>query len=131
MLSREGCFNLTRKTMYTFEDYEKARLELHRWNKQWDNYTGNNPHKYQTDIRDAARKVREIELFLKDAGILERTESEQLEIELDRMFPNAQTREVVEYNGKKYRRQFWPLEKSRSGKTVKEWGKSWLPVEGS
>jgi hypothetical protein len=117
--------------MYTFKDYEKAKAELHRWHEQWDSYTGNNPEKYQTDIRDASRKVREIEQYLKDAGILERTKREQLEIELDRIFPNARTREIVEYNGKKYRRQFWPLEKSRSGKTVKEWDKSWLPVEGS
>jgi hypothetical protein len=117
--------------MYTVEDYEKARVELHRWQELWGNYSGNNPNKYQTDIRDAGRRVREIEQYLKDAGIFERNESEQLEIELDRMFPNAQKREVVEYNGKKYRREFWPLEKSRSGKTVKAWGKSWLPVEGS
>jgi len=42
--------------MYTLEAYEKARAELPLWNERWDNYTGNNPDKYQTDIRDAARK---------------------------------------------------------------------------
>jgi hypothetical protein len=73
--------------------------------------------------------VREIEQYLKDGGIFELTEMERLEKELDRAFPNAQSKEVIEYNGKKYRRRFWPLEKSRSRKTVTEWGKSWEPVE--
>ena len=115
--------------MYTLEDYENAKAELARWNERGNNYTGNNPDKYQADIKAAARKVREIEQFLKDAGVLELTEKEHLEKELDRAFPNAQSKEVVEYNGKRYRRRFFPLEKSRSGKTVKEWAKSWEPVE--
>lgn len=114
--------------MYTLEDYENARTELARWNERGDNYMANNPNKYQADIRDAVRKVREIKQYLKDEGILERTESEKLEKELDRIFPNAQTKEVVEYNGKKYQRRYWPFEKSRSGKTVKEWSKSWFPL---
>lgn len=115
--------------MYTLEDYAKAKAELICWNERWDNYTGNNPDKYQTDIRDAARRVRELEGYLKDVGTLERTEKEKLEREIDRMFSNAQNKEFVEYNGKKYQRRYSPLEKSRSGKTVKEWSKSWEPVK--
>ena len=86
--------------MYTLEDYEKARAELTLWNERWDNYTGNNPDKYQTDIRDAARKVREIKQYLEDVGLLERSYKEKLERELDRIFPNAQSKEIVEHNGK-------------------------------
>ena len=115
--------------MYTLEDYEKAKAELTCWREAWNNYTGNNPDKYQTDIRNAARRMREIERCLKNAGLLEWTEREKLEGELDRMFPNAQSKETVEYRGKKYLRRYWPLEKSRSGKTVNEWGKSWELVE--
>jgi hypothetical protein len=115
--------------MYTLEAYEKARAELTLWNERWDNYTGNNPDKYQTDIRDAARKAREIKQYLEDVGLLERSYKEKLERELNRIFPNAQSKEIVEHNGKKYRRRYWPLEKSRSGKTVKEWDKSWVMVE--
>jgi hypothetical protein len=72
---------------------------------------------------------REIERYLKDLGVLELTDKEKLEKELDRAFPDAQSKEVVEYNGKKYMRRFFPIEKSRSRKTVKEWGKSWEPVK--
>lgn len=115
--------------LYTLEDYKDAKAELARWNEQWDNYMGNNPDKYQADIKTSARKVREIGQYLKGAGVLELTEIEKLETELDGAFPNAQSKEVVEYNGKKYRRRFCPLEKSRSQKTVTEWGKSWEPVE--
>ena len=111
--------------MYTLEDYEKAKAGLARWNAAWDNYTGNNPDKYHADIKAAARKVREIEQYLKSSGVLELNEREKLEKELDRAFPNAKSKEVVRYEGKKYRRRFFPLEKSRSGKTVTEWGKSW------
>ena len=115
--------------MYTLEDYKKAKAELTRWNEAWDNYTGNNPDKYQANIKAAARKVREIEQYLKDIGVLELTEKEKLEKELDWAFPNAKSKEIVEYKGKKYIRRFFSLEKSRSKKTVKEWGKSWEPVE--
>lgn len=113
--------------MYTLEDYEEAKAEHRRWVERWDNYTGNNPEKYQTDIRNAATRMREIEQHLKDAGLLEWTEKEKLERELDRLFPNAQSKEVVEHNGKKYQRRYWP-EKSRSGKTVKGWSKSWVLI---
>lgn len=115
--------------MYTLEDYKKAKAKLARWNDAWDNYTGNNPDKYQADIKAAAQKAREIEQYLKDVGVLELTEKEKLEKELDQIFPNAKSKEIVEYNGKKYRRRFFPLEKSRSRKTVTEWGKSWESAE--
>lgn len=115
--------------MYTLEDYEKTKVEYASWVKKWDNYSGNNPDKYQADIRAAARELRRIEQYLKDAGLLERTEKEKLERELDRMFPDAQSKEVVEYNGKEYQRRYWPLEKSRSGKTVNKWGRSWEPIQ--
>ena len=115
--------------MYTLEDYKKAKTELDRWNDAFDNYSGNNPDKYQADIKAAARKVREIEQYLKDVGILELTEKEKLERELDRAFPNAKSKEIVQYKGKKYIRRFFPIERSRSRKTVMEWGKSWESVE--
>lgn len=115
--------------MYTLKDYEDAKAELARWNDRWDNYSGNNPNKYKTDIKNAERNVREIEQHLKDAGILVLTENEKLEKELDLAFPNAENKETVEYNGKKYRRRFLPLEKSRSRKSVTKWGKYWELVK--
>lgn len=110
---------------YTLEDYDRARAELARWNEAWDSYTGNNPEKYRGDVMAALRKVREIEASLKNAGLLELTEQERLDLELSRTFPNAQSKEVVAYEVKQYRLRFYPLEKSRSGKTVTEWGRRW------
>lgn len=114
--------------MYTLEDYEKAKSARAEWNDRWNNYMGNNPDKYQSDLKAAAKKVREIEQYLKDAGLLPLSEKEKVERDLDRAFPNAQSKEIVVHNGMKYQRRFLPLDKSRSGKTVKEWAKSWEPV---
>ena len=115
--------------MYTLEDLDKAMSELARWQKKWDDYSGNNPDKYQADIKAARRKIREIERSLKGAGVLPKTAQEMLEDELDQAFPDATSNSIVEYKGKKYQRKFHPVERSRSRKTVTEWERSWLPIE--
>jgi hypothetical protein len=115
--------------MYTIHDYEKAVADLKRWSDAWDNYSGNNPEKFQSDIKAARVKVRLVGRYLKDAGVLPLSEREVLEHELDKAFPNARGNEVVEYNERRYKRQFFPLEKSRSRKTVTEWRKSWEVLE--
>lgn len=114
--------------MYTKEDLERARAELKDWQDRFNRYSGNNPEKYQSDIRTARRKVREIEEALKASGELPLSEQEKFAAMLDKAFPNARSREVVEYEGRKYQRRFYPLEKSRSGKTVTEWGKGWIDI---
>lgn len=116
--------------MATVEDLEEARRELTRWNERFDNYSGNNPNKYQADIRAARQRVRDLEADLKAAGALPRSDQEQLEAELDRAFPAAKSKEVVEYEGQKYMRRFWPLERSSSGRTVTQWGKGWELLMG-
>jgi hypothetical protein len=75
-----------------------------------------NPDKYQTDIRDAARKAREIKQYLEDVGLLERSYKEKLERELNRIFPNAQSKEIVEHNGKKIGAGIGRLKKADPGK---------------
>lgn len=115
--------------MATLEELEEARRELARWNERFDNYSGNNPNKYQSDISAARQRVRNLEDDLKAAGTLPRSAQEQLETELDRAFPDARSKQVVEYQGRKYLRRFWPLERSNSGKTVIQWGKGWELVE--
>jgi hypothetical protein len=115
--------------LYTDAELEQAKFELARWNEKWENYSGNNPGKYQSDIKASARKVREIERHLKDTGVLKLTKKEKSDKELDCAFPNAQSKEVVEYKGGKYRGRFRPLEWSRSRKTVTAWGKGWESVE--
>ncbi len=114
--------------MYTSEDLEKANAELALWEKRWDNYSGNNPNKYQSDIRLCRGRVRMISDYLKRSGELEMSLQEKLNAELDRAFPNAQSKEIVEYQGEKYQRRFYPLEKSRSRKSVTVWGKEWAKI---
>ncbi|HHF3171018.1 TPA: hypothetical protein ACPJ1O_004398 [Vibrio diabolicus] len=86
--------------MYTLEDLRAAQEELDLWQGRWDRYGGNNPNKYQADIRNAQRRVRSITESLKASGVLERSEQENLEVRLDREFPNAQSKEIVEFEGK-------------------------------
>jgi len=74
-------------------------------------------------------RVREIESPLKESGALPKTEHEKLESELDRLFPNARSKEIVEHEGRRYQRRFTPLERSRSRKSVTAWGKSWDKVQ--
>jgi len=113
---------------YTLEGLENARAELKRLEDAWDNYSGNNPDKYQSQIKSARTMVRVIESTLKANGTLPLTEQEQFEGELDAAFPNAQSKEIVEHNGKRYQRWFLPAEKSNSGKTVKAWDRGWREV---
>jgi hypothetical protein len=114
--------------MYTLEDYEKAKAALKNWIDRFDRYSGNNPDKYQADIRTARNKMRAIEEHLKRVGTLPLTDQESLEIKLDKVFQKASSKQIVEFEGKRYQRKFFPLEKSRSRKTVIEWGKSWIEV---
>ncbi len=60
------------------------------------------------------------------SGVIELTEQERLSQNLDRLYPNARRRQIVEFEGKCYQRVFSPLEKSRSDKSVKVWGREWL-----
>ncbi|WP_318438747.1 hypothetical protein [Photobacterium leiognathi] len=111
--------------MHTLEELHTAQEELDMWQARWDRYDGNNPNKYQVDIQNAQSRVRIITESLKASGLLERSEQEKLEKRLEHEFPNAQSKEIVEFEGKKYQRRFYPLRKSRSRKSVTEWGKSW------
>lgn len=76
--------------MYTLEDMEEAKAELSAWLDRFDRYTGNNPNKYQSDIRAARRKVSEIESSLKADGTIPFSDTEFLEKELDCSFPQCQ-----------------------------------------
>jgi hypothetical protein len=116
-------------TNLSLADLEQAKSDLAAWNKRFDDYTGNNPDKYHADIRSARERVREIESALKEAGVLPKTKHEKLESILDRMFPNARSKEIVEYEGNRYQRRFTPLERSRSKKSVTAWDKSWAKVQ--
>lgn len=114
--------------MHTLDDYKAAKAELEQLNQKWENYSGNNPDKFRANITAAGAKVRSIEAQLKAAGLIPRTPQEDLEHRLDSAFPDARSKQVVEFGGKRYMRRFTPLGKSLSGKTVTEWSKSWEEV---
>ncbi len=112
--------------MYTLQDLEEARAELNEWVRRDDNYDGGNIDKYRFLIDDAKARIRRIEKHLKSVGIMPYTDVELFEAELDRLFPKAKSKDIVSYNGNRYQRRYFPLQTSRSRKTVKEWGREWV-----
>ena len=113
---------------HTLEDYVAAKVEFDAMNARWENYSGNNQNKYRADIEAARAKVHLVETELKASGLLQRTYIEERDAVLDAAFPKAQSREVVEWQGKKYVCRFLPVSTSLSGKTVNEWHKYWEDV---
>ena len=110
---------------YTLEDLEQARAELQKHSDRFDRYSGNNPNKYRSDIDMAKMNVEVIVSSLKASGVLPKSEQELLDERIDAAFPKARSKDIVEYEGRKYQLRFWPKRKSRSGKTVKEWDRWW------
>jgi hypothetical protein len=111
--------------MHTLDDYATAKAELESAQRRWENYDGNNPDKHSTSVTYARVKLGEIEDDLKNRGLLPRSEKEQLESRLDSAFPGAQSREIVDFENKRYQRRFTPRGKSLSGKTVYGYARSW------
>lgn len=112
--------------VHTIEDLEQAKANLASLEERDSMDTSGNPDKYHTRIQAARRNVRNLEEGLKAAGVIPYTEQEQLEQRIDAAFANADNHQIVEFEGGRYQRRFHPLSKSRSGKSVLEWGKSWV-----
>ena len=113
---------------FTVADLEQAAVALKNAEARRDNYDGNNPNKYVTQVGEARRKVREITRALKLNGDLPMTDHERLEAELDALYPNASSGQIVEHDGGRYERRFRPARMSLSGKTVLEWDRSWTKL---
>lgn len=88
-------------------------------------YGSNNPDENRSRIAELAKKIRDLEKELKIKGELPVSESEKISFQLDKLYPNARSKTVVEFEGKKYEIRYFPIDTSRSGKTVKEWGHEW------
>lgn len=116
----------------TLEDLEAAKARMEAAEKRWESYDGNNPDKYQGERRAAREALTSIEKDLKRLGLLAPTEAEQANAVLDRAFPDAKSKEVVTFEGYRYRRRFIPATRSNSGKSVRTWEKTWerLPADG-
>ncbi|WP_417794571.1 hypothetical protein [Terasakiella pusilla] len=116
---------------HTIDDLQAAKAELERLQERDSTDTSGNPEKYHTRIAAARRQVYEIEKALKSADALPRTEHEEIEFKLDKAFPTARSREIVELEGILFQRRFRPLTKSRSGKTVTTWDAYWIKLSES
>lgn len=113
---------------YTLEDYSVAKAALESLSTKWENYSGNNPNKYRAEIEAAKAKLYAVETDLKARGLIARTPAEELDVLLNAAFPNARSRAVVEWQGKKFKCLFSPISKSVSGNTVNVWKKHWEEI---
>jgi hypothetical protein len=114
--------------MYTLKDLEEARAELQNLSSRWANYDGNNPNKYQGEIRAARQKVASIQEFLSATELNAGLRAPTIDETLTRLYPNAPNRLEVLYEGKRYRKRYAPAERSRSRKTVVSWSSWWEEV---
>ena len=115
---------------YTLEDLERER--------NWDSGFGpNNPGAERRKLREHNARLKAIETYLIETGVLakpppiEKSPEEKLGEELDRLYPNAKSKTIVDYNGEKYQIRYYPRSKSNSGKTVHEWGHEWRLLKNS
>jgi hypothetical protein len=93
-------------TSYAIKDLQAAQQRLQAITSRWENYSGNNPNKYQAEMRMAQTAVRIIERELKRSGAIDYTPQEQLTMALDRRFPNADSNTIVEHEGVSYQRKY-------------------------
>lgn len=113
-----------RKEFYSLAGLEKAKAEFEQIKKRSDNYDGNNPNKYQAQLRQAMSTIRLIESQLKSTGELPLTPEEALTKELDRAFPDAKHKTEVDHNGKRYRSVWWVEVES-----PKTWAHYWEEIK--
>lgn len=115
-------------TDYTLNDHAKAVQDLARLHEKWENYSGNNPNKVLADIETAKGTLARVERALKDTGVLPRTAQEVRDAALDKAYPNALSRQIVQWEGQHFQKRYTPVATSLSGKTVRAWKSSWVPV---
>jgi hypothetical protein len=95
-----------------------------------------NPGRTRRWNREHFERISTIRKHLIEQGDLPRPikspemlEQERIEAELDRLYPNAESKLIVEYRGERWQRRYYPLSTSRSGKTVHAWGGSWVKMK--
>ena len=81
----------------------------------------------EAQIKIASNKVKLIESLLRANDLLPVNEKELFDGVLDRLFPRAKSKEIVNYGGLRFQRRFYPVQKG-AGNAVTEWEKAWVPV---
>jgi hypothetical protein len=120
-----------RQRPYTLADLAEAEARYADAKARVDNYDGNNPNRGRSDLRHASDHLTLVTLYLRAQGDLpkpEPTPKQRLEQALDAAFPQARSKDIVEYEGKRYQLRFAPARQSRSRKTVVEWSRWWQEV---
>lgn len=95
------------------EDLKHAQDDVALWDDRWASDTSGNPEKHFSRRQAARQRVRTITQQLKAQGDLPMSDQERLCATLDGLHPKARSGEVVELEGQRYRRRFFPEEKSR------------------
>ena len=110
---------------FTLQSLENAKSYLASLRERDSSDTSGNVDKYHTRINRARLEVDHITQHLKLSGAIPYSEKELLEMEINKLFPKARSKDIVEYLGQKYQLKFSPNTKSRSGKTVTSWSSWW------
>lgn len=104
-----------------------ARAEREAAEQAWERYDGNNPNPPALKrLRAAAEALKCAIEVAKAAGAMERTEAELLAMALDKAHPKARSNEIVEYEGRKFKRKFVP-----TGDRNRPWDGYWEPIPSS
>jgi hypothetical protein len=109
------------KKTYTLADLEEAKQVR-------DSDRHSNPGRTRRSIGEAWEREAFVRERLVEQGDLPKPpikEPDPVQAELDRLHPNAKSKQVVELDGERYVRRYVPLDRSRSGKTVKAWHGYW------
>ncbi|WP_319825846.1 hypothetical protein [Thalassovita sp.] len=109
----------------TLEGLERAKEHLERLEERDGLDTSGNPEKYHTRINAARMEVRRLTESLKAQGLIPYSDQELLNRKLDKAFPKARSKDIVDFDGAQYQKRFSPATKSRSGKTVTSWNQWW------
>lgn len=104
---------------------EEAKKHLDQLEERDGMDTSGNPDKYTTRIRQARDEVHRITESLKRQSVIPHTQQELLNQKLDAAFPKARSKDVVEFEGKRFQKRFSPATRSRSGNTVYRWNTWW------
>lgn len=103
-------------------DLHLAREELRSKTEQLHNDDGTTS---ALDIRLVTKKVKMIEGDLKKRAIVMGIDMKTLHAELDRLFPDAKSKEIVEHEGRRYQRRFYPLTESIPAVRYSKWEGTW------
>jgi len=104
---------------------EYGRLLQERDRQDQGSWNHGNPDAGKAEADALRVAIYQAERELKKRGELPATEMDRITWILDERYPYAGSKDVVKYEGQRYRKRFRPLVTSRSRKTVYFWATYW------